>query len=47
MNALTDMGVLIYPDPSDDNIDYLANFFYNDTLFEMSVVEGVEKERRG
>ena len=49
MNALTDMSVLIvntcYPDPSDDNINYLANFFYNDTFFEMSVVEGVEKER--
>lgn len=51
MNALTDMSVLIvntcYPDPSDDNINYLANFFYNDTFFEMSVVEGVEKEREG
>lgn len=49
MNALTDMSVLIvntcYPDSSDDNIDYLTNFFYNDTFFEMSVVEGVEKER--
>ena len=49
MNALTDMSVLIvntcYPDPTDDNIDFLANFFYNDTFFEMSVVEGVEKER--
>ena len=49
MNALTDMSVIIvntcYPDLSDDNIDYLTNFFYNDTFFEMSVTEGYEIER--
>lgn len=49
MNALTDMSVLIvntcYPDPTDDNINFLANFFYHDTFFEMSVIDGVEKER--
>lgn len=49
MNAFTDMSVLIvntcYPDPIDENIDFLANFFYNDTFFEMSVIDGEEKER--
>ena len=48
MNALTDMSVLIvntcYLDPTTDNVDFLANFFYNDTFFEMSVIKGDEAE---
>lgn len=48
MNALTDMSVLIvntcYPDKTPENIDFLANFFYNDSFFELSVIDGFEKE---
>lgn len=49
MNALSDMSVLAvnttYPDKTKENIRFLANFFYNDTFFELSVLEGKDRER--
>lgn len=49
LNALTDFSVLAvnttYPDKNEDNIRFLREFFYNDTFFEESVIDGTETER--
>lgn len=49
LNALTDMSILAinttYPDKTKDNISFLCNFFYNDTFFERSLIDGHETER--
>lgn len=49
LNALTDMSILAinttYPDKTDDNISFLCNYFYNDTFFERSFIDGYETER--
>lgn len=49
LNALADMSVLIvntcYPEKTDENIEFLTNFFYNDNFFEMSVYDGKERNR--
>lgn len=45
-NMLSPLGVLAvnttYPDKSKGNIDFLAQYFYNDSMFERSVIEGDE-----
>ena len=49
LNALSEMSILAvnttYPDPTEDNIRFLSNFFYNDTFFEMSVLDGKDPIR--
>ncbi|MBD5420943.1 MAG: hypothetical protein HDR47_06905 [Bacteroides sp.] len=49
LNALSDMSILAvntsFPDKTDKNIDVLTNFFYNDTFFEMAVIEGKNVDR--
>lgn len=49
LNALTDMSILVvntcYPEKTDENIEFLANFFYYDNFFEMSVYDGKERQR--
>lgn len=49
LNALSEMSILAvnttYPDPTKDNIRFLSNFFYNDTFFEMSVLDGKDPIR--
>lgn len=49
LNAFTDMSVLIvnttYPDKTEENINFLTKFFYHDTFFEISIIEGKERER--
>lgn len=46
LNALSDMSVLIvnttYPDATDDNISFLTNYFFYDSYFERSVIDGEE-----
>ena len=50
LNALTDMSVLAvnttYPDKTEENVMCLANFFYNDTFFEESVLSSKEVDRQ-
>lgn len=50
LNTLSDMSILAinttYPDETDDNINFLANFFYNDKFFEQSVLTGEEPVRQ-
>lgn len=49
LNALTDMSILAinttYPDKTEENISFLCHFFYNDTFFERSFIDGYETER--
>lgn len=49
LNALSEMSILAvnttYPDPTEDNIRFLSHFFYNDTFFEMSVLDGKDPIR--
>lgn len=49
LNALTDMSILAinttYPDKTEENINFLCNFFYNETFFERSIIDGYETER--
>lgn len=49
LNALSEMSILAvnttYSDPTEDNICFLSNFFYNDTFFEMSVLDGKDPIR--
>lgn len=49
LNALTDTSILAinttYPDKTDENIGFLCNFFYNDTFFERSFIDGYETAR--
>lgn len=53
LNALTDMSILVvnttypdnYPDKTSKNIERIADFFYNDTFFEYSVVNGKERDK--
>jgi len=48
LNALNDMSILAvnttYPDKTEENIDILTNFFYNDTFFESSVLTSNDTE---
>ncbi len=49
MNALSDFSILAintcYPDSTEENIQYLANYFFNDTFFESSVYTGKDVVR--
>lgn len=48
LNALNDMSILAinttYPDKTEENIEILTNFFYNDTFFESSVLTSNDTE---
>ena len=48
LNALNDMSILVinttYPDKTEENIEILTNFFYNDTFFESSVLTSNDTE---
>ena len=48
LNALSDMSILAvnttYPDKTEENIEILTNFFYNDTFFESSVLTSNDTE---
>ena len=50
LNALSEMSILAvnttYPDPTEDNIHFLSNFFYNDTFFEKSILDGKDPIRK-
>lgn len=50
LNALSDMSILAvnttYPDKTEENIERLINFFYNDTFFESSVLTSNDTEEK-
>lgn len=50
LNALSEMSILAvnttYPDKTEENIERLINFFYNDTFFESSVLTNNDTEEK-